>query len=240
MKLKTLSLICAGLFSTTLLANNQDFDRQSFQLGYERLDITLAEKYEVEGNNFFSATYGFKFTPYFGVELSALMPLSNNDFNSNYDYYREWDGQGMNPENFSEIKNNNYSSSLEADVFGNLSLLLDLPLNDRFSFFANVGYTTGSVDLVGYNFSQDNAPASNLVNAINNNADLCEITGIEAECGSPVSSGSLTFDGSGFSYGAGVRFSFVSNDNISIGYNSYLNTSDLEASGWSVNYQWNF
>tara|TARA_E500000081_G_C6136660_1_gene357206 strand:+ start:2612 stop:3334 length:723 start_codon:yes stop_codon:yes gene_type:complete len=240
MKLKTLCLICAGLFSTSLLADNHDFDRQSFQLGYERLDITLAESFEVSGNNFASATYGFKFTPYFGIELSALIPINDNDFNSRYDYYRDWDGEGMNPENFSEIQNNNYSDSLESDVFGNLSLLLDLPLSDNFSVFANVGYSTGSVDVVAYNFSQDNAPTSNLVNAINNNANLCDITGIEAECGFPVESVSVSFDGSGFSYGAGIRFSFVSNDNISIGYNSYLNTSDLEVSGWSVNYQWNF
>ena len=44
MKLKTLCLICAGLFSTSLLADNHDFDRQSFQLGYERLDIELDDR----------------------------------------------------------------------------------------------------------------------------------------------------------------------------------------------------
>ena len=121
---------------------------------------------------------------------------------------------------------------------GNISLLLDLPVNDKFSFFANIGYSTGSVDVRGYDFV-DNTPAVNLEDALVSGTE-CEITGIESECGQAIVEGITTYDGSGFSYGAGVRFSFVSNDNISIGYNSYLNTSDLEVSGWSVNYQWNF
>lgn len=238
MKLKTLCLICAGLFSTSLLADNHDFDRQSFQLGYERLDIELDDRYEVQGNNFASATYGFKFTPYFGIELSALIPINNKETENHYDTYRTWDGGAVAVDNFSEVQTDTYTNSFEHDVMGNVSLLLDLPLSDKFSVFANIGYSTGSVDVIGYDFI-DNAPASNLENAVVT-GDFCEITGIEEECGQTITEGVTSYDGSGFSYGAGIRFSFVSNDNISIGYNSYLNTSDLEVSGWSVNYQWNF
>ncbi len=238
MKLKTLCLICAGLFSSSLLADHHDFDRQSFQLGYERLDIELDDRYEVQGNNFASATYGFKFTPYFGIELSALIPINNKETGTLFDTYRERTGEGFSVDSFSDIQTDTYTNSFEHDVMGNISLLLDLPVNDKFSFFANIGYSTGSVDVRGYDFV-DNTPAVNLEDALVSGTE-CEITGIESECGQAIVEGITTYDGSGFSYGAGVRFSFVSNDNISIGYNSYLNTSDLEVSGWSVNYQWNF
>ena len=237
MKIKLISILCASVLSTSILAD--DFDRQSFQLGYERLDIELNDTYEVKGNNFFGATYGYKFTPYIGIQLKAMIPVDDNETQTNFDTFRDWDGVNLNASGFGEVQSVGYDNAFEHNVMGNASLVLDLPLHDTFSVFANVGYTTGSVDSVVYNFV-DNTPAADLDAAIASGADICELTGEESRCGQTIASTETEFDGSGFSYGVGVRFSFVSNDNITIGYSQYLDTSDLAISGWSVNYQWNF
>lgn len=239
MKFKLLGIICASLFSTSLLADSQYFDRQSFKLGIERLDIELNDTFEVQGNNFVGAAYQYKFTPYFGVELKALVPVDNKESSTSFDTFRSWNGVDLNESAFGDIESNSYDNAFEHNVMGSASLVLDLPLHDNFSVYANLGYTIGSVDSVVYTFV-DNAPATDVQAGLDSGLDICALTGDEARCGQAISSTEVEFDGSGFSYGAGIRFSFISNDNISIGYNSYMNTSDLEISGWSVNYQWNF
>jgi opacity protein-like surface antigen len=205
------------------------------------LDIKINDKFNVSGNTFFNATYGYKFTKNFGFEISALIPVNNNEFSTTIDSYRDWDGLGLEEDNFSDIQFDSYENSFEHNFMGNASLVFDLPMSDKFSFFANIGYTTGSVDAVVYTFD-NNEPAANLEEALSQSQDICQLTGVEVSCSQDVlgSNEELEFKGTGFSYGAGIRFSFLSNDNINIGYNSYLNTSELDISGWSVNYQWNF
>lgn len=238
MKLKTLAL-ASLLLSANLYAEE---DNKYFQFGYEKVEFSHKDTdFKLSGNNFLNLTFGYHLSDYFAIELGGSIPLSTKVDFRQVDTHREWDGNALEVENFSEIEYDYYDTKFDAKPILRLGARVELPINDNFSFFSHIGYSATGIewDGNGYEPFVDRLPADDVSQALLGQTPVSEITGKDNP--REVKDNAVTLDLEGLTYGVGLRFNYLNGSNISFGYTKYINDDNgFESEGVNINYGWRF
>ncbi len=232
MRLKTLAILC-GLFSANTFAQSY------FQFGVENVDYKIYDS--VESTHLFAGFgYGYAFNDTMSVLVKGLVPVSQEEYYSQVDTYRNVTGSGKNATDYSPLQSTSYNTNLEADPVISVSMQLDLPLSEKFEGILNLGYSYTKMSYEGYLPFNDHLAATDIGVSLSSNASPCELTGQESLCGSPITSFDDEIKKGGFTYGIGFKFNYSDNTNIVLAYNKYVNGSEIEAGGLSAYYRWEF
>jgi opacity protein-like surface antigen len=235
-KIIGLSILSALAFTANVHAANAGSSYT--EIGVASISVEVPNQFKAEDYTFFSLGGGYNITDNVAIQVTGYLPMSAETQGTINDTYRErLEGTtGFEDADFGEVQSTAYNSTFESKGMITADLKLTIPLHERFSAFAKIGYTYASFKATGYNFV-DNAPVGTILPT----SDLCDITGVESNCEAQnLGANEATRDESGFSYGAGFALHLANNSSFVFSYNQYLDKDDLNAKGFQANYQWKF
>jgi opacity protein-like surface antigen len=238
------NIMALSLLSTlTLTGNAYAKAGDSYtEIGVASIELEVENKFTAENYTFFTIGGGYNITDNVAIQLTGYVPMSAETQGTQIDLYRlpvegnenynDWTEAG-----FQDVTGTNYDTTFESKGMITAEFKLTLPIHERFSAFAKVGYTYGSFKHISYSF-EDHVP----ITTITPESSACEITGNEEICGNANFADSIknTREESSFSYGAGFALHLVNNSSFIFSYNKYLDKDDLNAQGFQANYQWKF
>lgn len=168
-------LAIATLLSLSSFANAQT----SIGVGYQMFDLTAAaENNELKfKNNTVVGTLSYAPSDYVKASVFAGMSVDEDELNKATDTYRDITG--------GDIQSRTLRSVAEIDYVAGAEFSFVLPTTSHLSFQFDAGYLTAPWESEGYPGFVDNEPAEDFEQAIADQLNQCQITGIEDEynCG---------------------------------------------------------
>jgi opacity protein-like surface antigen len=245
------SILLCGTIQAKEYSYPDQIKGQYVSVGLEYLNSEV-DRFKIKGGNpSLLLGYGYRFNRY--IELGADVSINTQKTitSSFVDNSVLVDTTGTEPV-VTNLGNVEYTNSMETSLFAGLHLKLTYPITDNFDIYGTVGTTYGHLSHKSY-YNNDNYSftdhSSSITNAeefltgVANGSDLCELTGVEASCGSPIKSYDETFKGNSFSYGAGIRWMIFDSGSVQIvnfGYKSLIDKKDFNVTSIYVNYEYQF
>jgi len=246
-KLLGLAIISALAFTGSAYANDTQNNGRAgtsyAEFGGAMISVEVPDNFEAEDYTFFSVGGGYNITENIAFQITGFLPMSAETQSVKYDTFRTRNEGtvGFEDTDFSDVQSKAYETQFESKGMVTADFKLTVPLHERFSLFAKVGYTYASFKHTSYDFI-DNRPVSTILDG----SDECAITGNETECGNPnFTNGSANktrnnISESGFSYGAGFALHLKNKSSFLFSYNQYLDSDLIDAKGFQIKYQWVF
>ena len=187
------------------------------EAGFTRMDFSyeVADSKWDGGVSSLTTTLGYKFSDYFSLEASIYSPLEKIETRIQIDTEKRINAEQTDFDDFST----EYADSFDVRYMGNISLKLSYPINDNFSIYTDLGYSSLKYKMESYDTFTDNLGSGESI--AYDILDACEITGRESEnfCNNSVGVKNLT-DGllSGVTYGVGFAFEYDDNTDLRFSY----------------------
>ena len=181
------------IIATLIAAPSFVSANSSIGFGYGQIKITPEAGYTTPAfsNKIATLDLNYKASKYIETSLFLGVPVDEDTLAKQTDTFRDISG--------GEIQTQQFKSIVEADYVAGAQLSFVMPTSSHLTFKVDVGYLTSPWESKGYLPFTDNEPAADFDQALADQLNSCEITGIEdvGFCG-PLS----TFEESGRTSGA--------------------------------------